>query len=405
MFASGLYDAAYTNTLSTQQAAYIAGATPPGGLPTYATFQSDLAVSESGSAATADATEYARRLALRDAILAGRDAARSGSIWITIGAYGTGAAPIFNGGATASIGIDLSGPAKEYAGGWKIQDIEIENYLWRGIRAFTGVTSQRRGLWITSTVSVHNITGTAFSTTFPYTYDVVPGSHFFTPVGVETDGTRNVDFAGTYDSSDTPFHLENCSDTVIDGANAHHSNYLHPYLDGGGKHVWQNSIYDSMCDGPGLLTGSAGAVLGGNVDVVLYNLEIKNTPKQHQDGAGIDFEVQVTNGTLLACNIHDNADAALEILADPSIASGSMLVKNTLANNAIGYPASGAGNVLFTNVTTPNTSDRVLCVANDVTKAVSPAQPFLFSMRNSTLSNTITDVFANGIFGPDNTVH
>lgn len=368
--------------------------------------QTLLTVSEASGTAATDATEYARRLAIGDALVAGRDAARTASKWITIGSYGVGAAPIFDGASTQMIAIDLSGVSGTYHGGWKIDNVEIKNYLWTGVRAASFTHGAARGLWLTSTVSIHNITGYNFNKTPPYTNLAVPGSVHFAPMGVDTYGTRNVDLAGTYNSNDTPYYVQYSDDTVIDGANAQHSNYLHPYVSAGTRNLIRNSTYDHMCDGPGLTTGSAGMLLSLETDVILYNNVFSFTPKRTQDGSGIDFEAQDITALFLANNVHDNDDAAVELLANPGSENGTMLVGNVFTNNGIGYTTNTVGNVIFINYAPPDTLDHLILVNNNITKATSPAQSWLFSARNTTLTNTITDIWSNNpIFGPDNTVH
>lgn len=406
-FASGAYDLAYNSTLASQISGYAAGtATPPAGAPTQAQMQTLLTVSETAGQATTDATEYARRLSVRDALIAARNTARSNSLWITIGSYGAGAAPILDGTGTTMIGIDLSGPNRTYQGGWKVDNIEVKNYKWCGIRATNATQGLGRGVWITSTVSVHNITGYVFNTTLPYTYGVVAGSYFFMPSALDVTGVNNADVSGTYNSNDMPVLASACSKSVIDGVSATNSNYESLYFDAAASTtLFQNCLLDGMCNGPGLPTGSTGIIYSNSTDVILYNNEIRNVPKRTQDGTAVDFEASVIKGLFLANNFHDNADAAIELLANPGSEQYTMIIGNTLTNNGIGYAANTHGGVVFVNYAPPDTLDHIILVNNTITKATSPVQSWLFSARNTTLTNTMTDIWSqNPIFGPDNTV-
>lgn len=407
-FAGALWDSTYSSTLASQQTAYGNGtATPPAGAPTQAQMQTLLAVSETAGNATTDATEYARRLSVRDALLAARNAARSSSQWITIGSYGTGAAPILDGTATTMIGIDLSGPSRQYLGGWKIDNIEVKNYIWTGIRASNSTQGAKRGIWVTSTVSVHNITGYVFNTTPPYTYGGVVGSYFFMPSALDVTGVANIDISGTYNNNDMPVLASACDKSVIDGVIAVSSNYNSMYFDLGSTTLFQNNTLDGMCNGPGLVTGSTGIIYSNASDIIVYNNEIKNIPVRHQDGSAVDFEASILKGLFLANNFHDNGDAPIELLANPGSEQWTMIVGNTLTNNGIGYTANTHAAGVFYNYASPDTLDHIIFVNNTITRPTSPQQSHIFSSRNVTFADgpTIGTLWTNNpIFGPDNTV-
>lgn len=396
------YLSAYNSTFTTNQAAYIAGTlTPPNSLPTFSQFKTALInAGESSAAADADATEYCRRLAMQDAILAGHAAAQASSSWITFGRYGAGANPILDGNVTANFAIDLSGSDRHQNSGWKIIDIDVKNYLVSAIRAEGSST----GFWITASTpggaTIRDITGVGFNATTHTLNTPIPGYDHFTALGIDLNGAKYA-CVENYNviNTDTPWFVIGANDSLVRSMTATTSYYLHPYFGVSlSRQLCKSCIIDTMCT-VGLASGRAGVIIASSIDVIFLGTEIKNCR-----GDSIDLEGHCDKTSIFACNVHDGEAAAILENSNTGQNTGTMIVGNTFANSPTCTTCdSGVPCLVQTGGGSQITADHMLWVQNTITKHTGHA--FLFAGGDHTgPTNTITDWITQGIFGADNSV-
>lgn len=397
-FAESAYWNAYNSTFATNNATYLAGSQ-----------KSDMKTllinaGESAGTADTDATEYCRRLALRDAVLAGHAAAQGASSWITFGRYGAGANPIIDGTATQQWGLDLSGSDQHYGGGWKIIDVDIKNCLVAGIRAEAAAATrfQRPGLWVTASsvggATISAITGVAFNGT-THTLDTpISGYSHFTATGIDTTQTQYT-FIENYNitNTDTPWYCVTCNDSVSKSITATHSYYLHPYVASfSTRIVCKDCIVDDMCN-IGLASGRAGVFAGTSTDAIFDGLESRNA-----SGNAVDMEGALVNCTFFSCNLHDYSQAAFLDNSNTGQNVGTMIVDCTI-NHCANVGTDTIANVIQTN---PNVlgTDHLICARNTIVKSVNQTFLFCGPTYSTSKTNTITDRITNAIFGADNSV-
>lgn len=404
LFAVSVFQAAYDSTFNTNNAGYLAGTlAPPNNLPTFQSFK-DLLVTagQSDSSATSDATDYCRRLAIIDALMAGHRAAQPASTWVVIGRYGVGANPVLDGAVagvnTALWGIDLTGDTAVYGGGFKIIDIDIKNCLVAAIRVESN-TIAPNGLWITSSsrASVDHITGVAFNAATHALITPIPGyTHHFTALGISAINIPYTFIEG-YDvtNTDTPWFVGGAQEGVAYRMTATNSYYLHPYAVFGTRILVKEVTCDNMCI-TGIPSGKAGYIFSVNTDALADTLEVKNGL-----GNAIDMEGQNNKTMFVNCQLHDYGDAAVLHMSNGGQNVGTIFVKNAIARCA-GVGVNTNANFIQTNPVLLN--DHLVCVLNTIVR--DPDQGFLFSgpTYSTSKTNTITDLAPNAVFGSDNVV-
>lgn len=394
-FSGSVFDSNYTSTFNSTTTACL-------GDSRFTNFRTARINAGAGSTeADTDATEYCRRLAVKDGLVAGRDASESASTWITFTRYGTGANPIFDGTSAQQWGIDLSGADSHYRGGVKIDRINLKNYTVSAIRAETGAQQNVvRGLWITGS-TIDNITGVSFNPTTHVLTTPISGYNHFTALGIDEFGVKNTFFDTlTITNSDTPFFNLAADDNVIDNVTTSHSIYLHPYVGEFGKRtLYRNSISEFQCDTP-IGTGAAGVFAAVATDVIFDNDDIRDNK-----GQAIDLEGALVNFTLLNSHVHRTNNAA--ILENPNTGhnQGTMIVDSVFDNNPTCTVCdSGLPNLVQLGQGVVNPVDKMLFIRNTVTKKAGHA--FLFAGGDHTgPTDTITTWITQGVFGPDNTVN
>ncbi len=410
-YAENVWDSTYASTLATQQAAYIAGtATPPLSLPTFA--QAKTARLNAGALdaeATADATEYCRRLAVTDAVIAAHTAANSATDaanwWVTIGRYGTGANPIIDGAVagvnTLQFGIDLSGADTHYRGGVKIDNVDVRNCLVAGIRAETGVANSQRGLWVTPGTKVSDITGVAFNGTTHTLNTPIPGYNHFTALGIDVVGVRNACLDGvTITNTDTPYFMIFGDEGLARNVTTSHSYYLHPYFgEFAARCVCSGGLSEFMCD-IGIASGRAGMFTAITTDCVIFSgLELSNNR-----GNGLDFEGHLRGATLFACNVHHSESAAFLEFTNTGQNQGTMIVGCSFSNNPTCTTCdAGVPNLMQTGGGAVITENKMLWLYNTVVKKSGHVNLFAGG-DHTTPTDDITVWVTQGVFDATNTV-
>jgi hypothetical protein len=336
---SGAFDeatflATYDSTLNLQQAVCLAGSQ-------FSDMQTILLAAGADSTTASDtATEWCRRLAVRAAMGAARDAADMTSSWITIDMYGTGPNPLIAPGESATVGIQF--PLRDWTGGWKIRNVDVHDTTMYGIRAEVLVdhspTGVVKGLW-TENCHIDNVTGGVVKNP-PKPYDLATAS--FCPVGLIATGidyvfSRNDVITNT----GSPRWITGDNYVLDENLTCDNSVTESNYYQFSSKVVVNGGRVTNLCNPPGYPYGGAGILLSNITDVVFDSVEIDNNHvspddgnPNHGDGVGVDFEDGVVNGTFKDCLVHDNSDGAfLFSRSGGHLNSGTMIVGCTLANN------------------------------------------------------------------------
>lgn len=418
-FAQGTFDSTYSSTYSTRLALY----TGDGTLSGYTSVLVADGVA-SGTAASI-AGDYIAHLAKADAMQAAFAAADAASTYITLTSYGSGAHPKISPGGSIYGGIEW-GRTVRWTGGWKIIGIDFDSCNVSGIlydpgpRAPTSGgsdTPSAVGLWI-DTCSFSNCTGMAVKNSGqPYPGLVDPYLQYcataISTVKVSYVRVKDVTISATVDS---PWQIFAGAYTWISGATCNGSTISSPNMAGIGnialttitpftRLLMENCVFDAMCNPTGFYKGESGPLFANASEIIMRNVEIKNTNIVHADGVPVDFEGHGPDfttgiyapwtGLFLSCNWHNNHGAGMLHNDTVFQASTRLIFDQCLmtSNGTTGLPAVLGSRTI---------GDQFVFTRNTVTKVSTQK---LFGGDATHVYSPLYDAPPTGkIFGASNTV-
>jgi hypothetical protein len=389
-FDSATYNATYSSVLASAQAGYLGSSV----------FSNAVTIlTAAGNATpTATATEYCRRLAVRDAVRAAFSAADLSSSWVRVTRYDTGVNPAIAPGGAINAGILFSHAG--VTGGWKIYDIDIRDCQVSGIDCEPTTTAS--GLWI-ERCRITNIVGMPLPPGGADNSPQVPGFFNAWPLPVSTNFVHNVMIRScTFSGNGAGPFIWNSNDSVIENC-ACDATFWQPAFYVGT--VPSSPVTRAIFSGNtvthqqslGWPNGTAGLAVAGSVDFICDNNTITDTTTSG-DGVAFDFEAQMVNSLLLNNRFINNQGSPTVFVQSGNI-TGTMIVGNHFENN-------GLQNILVNVAFARTDLCTVVCMQNTTVRAgVGTTQKLFSGTSHAFPPNVATDTVPTfWTYGTDNTV-
>ena len=411
-FDDAAFDTAFASAHASGKAAALASAP---GLQLVADAQT---AGQTAPQAAAWADIWASQIALPAAQDTAWTAAQSGTLWVTVGRYGSGANPILDGGGSVASAIYF--PMLTTQGAWRFRDLEIRNYTAGGIfyypKSHTTVTDElyrgaTNGFWAHD-LNIHDVALAGLPDANPA--NNIPGYVSFVATGIVAFGVNYVRVEDTiFDDTDLPFYIGFGQYQRLEQITSPHSHWQHAELSAGYRVAMTNSSFLDQCN-LGYHHGTAGFFSGHMNQYLCQGCTFSDTTRpispinglQAPDGVGYDLETRHKHAVFDQNTLENNCASAWELLNSYALGPvGGGSAENLWTRNIMN--GNGFDNVVRSNVAImfvqPNPAQGTALWWANVTDYVAPGVNRWIQQGSSVNVIPGTAAGTPWIYGADNT--